>query len=210
MATITALTAQKRRKDRVNLFLDGDYAFSLSIVNAAWLRVGQELSPEKIASLKQEDEYERGKEIALRLITNRPRSKKEVLDRMREKDVDEAVRDRVITRMEELDLLDDEAFARYWIDQRARFKPRGIPLLRQELQQKGVDRQIISDLLQELDNSAAVMQAAEKKARSLSHYQEDQFRKKLTGFLQRRGFHYEEIRDTVNELWQRVSEADNK
>jgi len=210
MAKITALTAQKRRKDRVNLFLDGDYAFSLSILNAAWLRIGQELSPEKIASLKQEDEYERGKEIALRLITNRPRSKKEVLDRMREKDVDETVRERVITRMEELDLLDDEAFARYWIDQRARFKPRGVPLLRQELAQKGVDRQIISDLLQELDNSAAVMQAAEKKARSLSHYPEDQFRKKLTGFLQRRGFHYEEIRDTVNELWQRVSEPENE
>ena len=210
MAKITALTAQKRRKDRVNLFLDGEYAFSLSILNAAWLSIGQELSPEKIASLKQEDEYERGKEIALRLITNRPRSKKEVLDRMREKDVDEAVRERVITRMEELDLLDDEAFARYWIDQRARFKPRGIPLLRQELQQKGVDRQIVNDLLQELDNSAAVMQAAEKKARSLSHYPEDQFRKKLTGFLQRRGFHYEEIRDTVNELWQRVSEPENE
>ncbi|MEM8861574.1 MAG: RecX family transcriptional regulator [Chloroflexota bacterium] len=210
MAKITALTAQKRRKDRINLFLDGEYAFSLSILNAAWLRIGQELSPEKIASLKQEDEFERGKEIALRLITNRPRSKKEVLDRMREKEVDESVRERVIDRMEELDLLDDEAFARYWIDQRARFKPRGIPLLRQELQQKGVDRQIINDLLQELDNSAAVTQAAEKKARSLYHYPEDQFRKKLTGFLQRRGFHYGEIRETVDELWQRASETSDE
>ena len=141
MATITNLTAQKRRKDRVNLFLDGEYAFSLSILNAAWLKVGQELSAEKIAALLAEEEYERGKDIALRLITNRPRSTKEVRDRMREKGIDDTVQDRVVDRLTELDLLDDEAFARYWIDQRARFKPRGIPLLQQELRQKGIDQQ---------------------------------------------------------------------
>ena len=112
------------------------------------------------------------------------------------------------SRLEELDLIDDEAFARYWIDQRARFKPRGIPLLQQELRQKGVDQQIIQDLLNDLDNSSAAMQAAEKKVRSLMRYDEPEFRKKLTGYLQRRGFNYEEIRDVVNTLWQRVSEYD--
>ena len=202
MATITNITAQKRKKDRVNLFLDGEYAFSLSLFNAAWLKIGQELTAEKIEALKLEDEYERGKEIAMRLITNRPRSKKEVRDRMREKEIKEAVRERVVDRFEELDLLDDEAFARYWIDQRARFKPRGRPLLRQELRQKGVDQQIINDLLEDTDDSAAVRQAAEKKARTLMRYPEDQFKKKLMGFLQRRGFSYHDCRDVVDELWQ--------
>lgn len=205
MATITNITAQKRRKDRVNLFLDGEYAFSLSLFNAAWLKLGQELTAEKIEALKLEDEYEHGKEIAMRLLTNRPRSKKEVRDRMREKEIKEAVRERVIGRFEELDLLDDEAFARYWIDQRARFKPRGKPLLRQELRQKGVDSQIINDLLEDTDDSAAVRQAAEKKARTLMRYPEDQFKKKLTGFLQRRGFSYGDIRDVVDDLWQQAA-----
>ncbi|MFK7800268.1 MAG: regulatory protein RecX [Anaerolineae bacterium] len=207
MAKITDLTIQKRRKDRVNLFLDGEYAFSLSLLNAAWLKIGQELTAEKIAALKREDEYEWGKEIALRLITNRPRSKKEVRDRMREKGIEESTRERVVERFEELDLLDDEAFARYWIDQRARFKPRGKPLLRQELRQKGVDQQIVNDLLEETDDSAAAMQAAEKKVRSLRRYPEDQFKKKLTGFLQRRGFSYQEIREVVDKLWQQVAET---
>lgn len=207
MAKITKISVQKKRKDRVNLFLDDEYAFSLSLLNAAWLKLGQELSAEKIEALKREDEYEWGKEIALRLITNRPRSKKEVRDRMREKGIEESTRERVIDRFEELDLLDDEAFARYWIDQRARFKPRGKPLLRQELRQKGVDQQIVNDLLEETDDSAAAMQAAEKKVRSLMRYPEDQFRKKLTGFLQRRGFSYQEIREVVDELWQRVAET---
>ena len=202
MATITNITAQKRKKDRVNLFLDGEYAFSLSLFNAAWLKIGQELTAEKIEALKLEDEYERGKEIAMRLLTNRPRSKKEVRDRMREKEIKEAVRERVVDRFEELDLLDDEAFARYWIDQRARFKPRGAPLLRQELRQKGVDQQIINDLLEDTDDSAAVRQAAEKKARTLMRYPEDQFKKKLIGFLQRRGFSYHDSREVVDELWQ--------
>ena len=208
MATITDITIQKRRKDRVNLFLDGEYAFSLSMINAAWLKIGQELSAEKIKALQHEEAYERGKEIALRLITNRPRSIKEIRDRMREKDVEESARDRVITRFEELELLDDVAFARYWIDQRARFNPRGIPMLRQELRQKGVDQQIIQDLLNELDNSSAAMKAAEKKVRSLSRYGEEDFRKKLSGFLQRRGFYYEDIRPVVDELWQRRCESD--
>ena len=207
MAKITDLTIQKRRKDRVNLFLDGEYAFSLSLLNAAWLKIGQELTAEKIAALKREDEYEWGKEIALRLITNRPRSKKEVRDRMREKGIEESTRERVVERFEELDLLDDEAFARYWIDQRARFKPRGKPLLRQELRQKGVDQQIVNDLLEETDDSAAAMEAAEKKVRSLRRYPEDQFKKKLTGFLQRRGFSYQEIREVVDKLWQQVAET---
>ena len=209
MATITNITAQKRRKDRVNLYLDGEYAFSLSLFNAAWLKLGQELTAEKIEALKLEDEYERGKEIAMRLITNRPRSKKEVRDRMREKEIKESVRDRVVERFEELDLLDDEAFARYWIDQRARFKPRGKPLLRQELRQKGVDQQIINDLLEETDDSAVVRQAAEKKARTLMRYPEDQFKKKLIGFLQRRGFSYYDIRDVVDELW-RAAETEQE
>ncbi|MFT7587193.1 MAG: regulatory protein [Cellvibrionaceae bacterium] len=207
MATITNITGQIRKKDRVNLFLDGEYAFSLSLFNAAWLRIGQELTVEKIVALKLEDEYERGKEIALRLIMNRPRSKKEVNDRMREKEIGEVTRDRVIIRFEELDLLDDEAFARYWIDQRARFKPRGKPLLRQELRQKGVDQQIVNDLLEHTNDSAAAMQAAEKKARTLLRYPEDQFKKKLTGFLQRRGFSYSEIREVVDQLWQQASET---
>lgn len=208
MATITDITGQKRRKDRVNIFLDGDYAFSLSILNAAWLKVGQELSAEKIATLLREEEYERGKEIALRLITNRPRSTKEVQNRMREKGIEEETQERVVGRLTELELLDDTAFARYWIDQRARFKPRGIPLLRQELRQKGVDQQIIDDLLNELDNSTAAMQAGEKKARSLMRYSEEDFRKKLSGYLQRRGFNYGEIREVVDELWRRRSEPD--
>lgn len=207
MATITNITAQKRRKDRVNLFLDGEYAFSLSLFNAAWLKLGQELSAEKIEALKHEDEYERGKEIALRLITNRPRSKKEVRDRMREKEIGESIQDRVIDRFEELDLLDDEAFARYWIDQREKFKPRGKPLLRQELRQKGVDQQIVNDLLEDTDDSAAAMQAAEKKARTLLRYPEDEFKKKLSGFLQRRGFGYQEIREAVDKLWQQAAET---
>lgn len=81
-------------------------------------------------------------------------------------------------------------------------------MLRQELRQKGVDQQIIQDLLNELDNSSAAMKAAEKKVRSLSRYGEEDFRKKLSGFLQRRGFYYEDIRPVVDELWQRRCESD--
>jgi len=72
MHTITALTLQKRNRQRVSVFLDGEYSFGLARIVAAWLEVGQELSDEKIAQLRAEDEREVAYQRALRLIQYRP------------------------------------------------------------------------------------------------------------------------------------------
>jgi regulatory protein len=104
--------------------------------------------------------------------------------------------------LQDVGLLDDEAFARYWVEQREAFKPRSHLALRQELQQKGVDRAIIEAALRDVDQTAAAQQAAAKQARRYTHLTEDEFRNKLGGFLQRRGFHYEIIKQVIDELWE--------
>ena len=205
MAIITALTAQKRNANRLNVYLDGSFAFGLETAVAATLKVGQTLTPEQITSLQQQDEVSKAKEKAVQLISRRPRSNAEIEHNLRTKGFDAVVIEQVITRLQEVGLLDDAAFARYWVDQRDTFKPRSHLALRQELQQKGVARPIIEAALQDVDQTAAAQRAAQKQANRYAHLSEEDFRQKLGGFLQRRGFHYEIIQQVINELWDTIS-----
>lgn len=205
MATITALTAQKRNADRVNVYLDGEFAFGLALTAALELVVGQELSAQDVAALQAQDDVERARDSALRLITYRPRSTAEVRRHLRSKQFDDAVIDQAIERLARVDLLNDAAFAAYWIEQRETFKPRSQLALRQELQEKGLSREIIDQALEMVDETDAARRAAEKQAYRWAALPEDEFRLKLGRFLQRRGFTYDIIKQTTQEVWQDIT-----
>ena len=202
MPTITAITAQVKNKDRINVFLDDRYAFSLAIAAATGLKVGDTLSDEQIAARQSQDTLEKAKEQVIRLIAQRPRSVTEVRRYLQGKGYDEPQVEQVIARLQAVDLLDDTTFSEYWIDQRLTFKPRSQMALRYELQQKGISRDVMESLLNEVDEVAAATQAGERKLNSLRHLPQEEFRTKLSGFLQRRGFRYETIRQVVDSLWQ--------
>lgn len=197
---------QRKNKERVNLFLDDEFAFGIPLIHAVGLRINQELSEAEIEHLKREDAYERAKDAALGYLGYRPRSRKEIRDKLREKAFSQETIERVDQRLLELNLVDDMAFARYWIDQRERFKPRSVFALRQELTQKGISQEIASEALASLDELDAAKRAAEKKAPRFAAMPEEIFRKKLTGFLQRRGFGYGIVREVVDECWMRLQE----
>jgi regulatory protein len=201
---ITALQAQKRNRERLNVYLDGQYAFSLALNAAVGLSLGQQLSAEDIAHLQTQDDYEKAKQRALNFITYRPRSISEVRKNLRGKEVDDTIIDQVITRLCELELLDDAAFGRYWVEQREAFKPRSPMALRQELQQKGLDREVIDEVLAELDETAAARRAAEQQAGRWTHLDKESFYQKMGGFLQRRGFRYATVREVTDEIWQNL------
>jgi regulatory protein len=96
-------------------------------------------------------------------------------------------------------LLDDREFARYWVDNRARFNPRGLRGLRHELQQKGVSRDIIDDALATFDVETAARKTVEDGARRLSQEDPSAFRRKLQAYMARRGFSYAVIKPLVEE-----------
>lgn len=204
MGIITALSAQKQSSDRVNLYLDGAFAFGLAYSAAANLRIGQILSPDEIATLQAQDNVEKAHASATRLLAHRPRSQAEIQRHLHTKGYTPDVIDRVIERLSAVDLLNDEQFARYWIDQRETFRPRGHLALRQELQQKGIAREIIEAALADVDETDAARQSAEKKAQQLAGLSEVEFKRKLGQYLQRRGFPYESIRLVTDELWTAV------
>lgn len=210
MAKITGLKLQKRNKDRVNVYLDGEFAFGLSRIVAAWLKTGQELSDEKIAELKAQDDVEIALQRALNFLSYRPRSEKEVRQNLKKHKYHEGVIDEIIERLKRGGLVNDESFAGLWVENRSEFRPRGARMLRSELHQKGIPDDVISGAVADLDETSLAIKAARKKARRYRDLEWDDFRKKMYGFLARRGFHYGIISEVVPKVWEElVEDKDN-
>jgi regulatory protein len=203
--TITALVAQKRNKERVNVYLDGEFAFGLALIEALKLHKGQQLSDDDIARLKALDEIEVARDRALNFLSYRPRSSEEVRRNLREKEFAEQTIETVIERLTGAGLLDDAAFARYWVDNRERFQPRSHRALRYELNQKGVPDAAIQAALDDLDEEDAAYRAASARLRRYARADEETFRKRLGDFLARRGFGYGIVRDVLDRLWREQS-----
>jgi regulatory protein len=206
MGKITALTRQKRNPDRINVYLDGVFAFGVAAITAVSLRIGQTLTQSQIDTLQETDLEEKAKNVAIRFIEYRPRSISETRQHLQKKEYPEDVIERVLDRLAAVELLNDAAFARYWVEQRETFKPRSRMALQQELRQKGIDRSAIEAAIADIDELAAATQAAEAKARLWHTLPEQEFNKKLGGFLQRRGFRYEIVREVTEALWQDFSQ----
>jgi len=210
MQTITAITAQIKNKDRVNIFLDDRYAFSLAIAAAQGLKIGDTLSEQERTERQAKDTLEKAKEQVVRYIVQRPRSVTEVRRYLQGKGYDEAQVEQILSRVQAMNLLDDTAFTEYWIDQRLTFKPRSQMALRYELRQKGVSQDVMESLLNEVDEVAAATAAAERKLNSLRHLPQDQFRAKMGGYLQRRGFQYATIRQVIDDLWREINDEQDE
>ena len=210
--TITALTVQKKNRDRVNVYLDGRFAFGLAAIEAARLRRGQTLSDDEIAALQNRDEVQKAHESALRYLDYRPRSTDEIRRHlMKSKDVAPEVMDEVVERLTSVGLLDDRAFARYWLENRSDFSPRGERALRLELRQKGVPGDIIAEVLSESHNEdEAAYRAAMAQARKVRTTDPVEFRRKMEAHLARRGFSYDTAREAVARAWSELQPSEEK
>jgi regulatory protein len=211
--TITALKAQQRDPKRVNVFLDGEFAFGLARIVAAWLQVGQELSDEQIERLKAQDIEEVAYQRALRLLNYRPRTAAEVERRLMEQNYSAEVIRRVIERLQHNGLLDDRQFARDWAEARASLHPRSRRVIRLELRRKGVEEDTILQALEGLaDEQALAYQAGIRKARQLIEAGAEwkEFRVKLGQFMARKGFSYETSMAAIHSLWADVLSEEEK
>lgn len=203
MSKITGLKKQKKRDHRVNIYLDGEFAFSLEkdTVLRAGLRIGRELTAEDMADLTGQDLRRKCYNAACRFLSYRPRSEQEVRQRLLRQGYDDACIQPTMVRLKELGIIDDAQFARLWVDNRDDLRPRGRRLIKMELRQKGLSQDIIEQAVGDLDETEAAYRAAEKKARSLPTNDYDTFRKRLAAHLGRRGFGYETMNTTIERIW---------
>lgn len=203
---ITAIQAQVRRWGRLNILLDGAYAFSLEETLAAHLEVGRELSAEEIAELQRQDALESAYQAALRYIALRPRSEKEVRQYLERRGLGREAVEGLLSRLEERGWIDDRAFAAFWLDNREAFRPKGRWALRAELYEKGVAEETIEAVLAPLDEEESAMRAAEKALNRYVTLDRDTFYRRLMGYLQRRGFALDVCRRTVECLWRKAEQ----
>lgn len=208
MGTITTLRVNDRKK-QVKVFIDGSFSFAVGkeMAAAARLEVGQNLSVEQIAKLKQTDIFQSCWVTALKYLGYRPRSEAEVRNRLRRRGFSGEVVDKTIAVLKERRLIDDMAFAQYWTDNRISFRPRSRRLIQLELRHKGVATETVDRVVNNLDDANAAYKAGFKKARALSSLDYDEFRSRLSGYLRRRGFDYDTIGSVVTRLWQERQSA---
>jgi regulatory protein len=201
MRKITAIEAQKNNPKRVNLYLDGEFAFGLDRFVAAWLTVGQSLEEEKIAKLQAEDAQEKAYQQAMLFLSYRARSETEVRKNLEKHEIPSIVIDQTIERLREERLVNDGQFAQAWVANRSEFRPRSRRALTVELRQKGLTEADIKSATEAVDEESLSYAAAQKRVRRLDGLEWSEFRKKLSEFLARRGFGYDVITPTVKRLW---------
>jgi regulatory protein len=201
MKKITSLQVQKKNPNRVNIHLDGEFAFGLARIVAAWLRVGQELSEEKIEQLQAEDARERAFQQAMLFLSYRARSESEIRQNLRKHEIPDSVIEQTLERLRQDGLANDHQFARAWVENRSAFRPRSRRLMAMELRQKGLNEEAVSSAVAEVDDETLAYEAAQKKVARYQGLEWNEFRKKLSDFLARRGFSYSVVAPVVTRLW---------
>jgi regulatory protein len=203
---VTAMKVQKRNHQRVNVYLDEEFAFGLARIVAAWLHVGQVLSDEKIAQLRNEDELETAYQRSLKYVNNRPHSEAEVRRHLQGLQVSETITQSVVSRLRDIGLVNDSSFAQNWVENRGEFRPRSKRALAFEMHRRGLNEESITQALASVDDEKMAIQAALKQARKLRELEWPSFRQKLSSFLARRGFSYEVIQPVVVRIWNEITD----
>ena len=207
---VTALKAQARIADRVNVFIDGSFRFSLdaSQILQLGIKVGNEYTEAELLDLEAESQYGKLYMRALEYSFVRPRSVREMQDYLYrktrdtrqkngsiKKGVSPEITRRVLSRLQEKGYVDDEKFTHFWVENRNASKGTSVRRLRQELAAKGVDATIMNAALEggARTDEEEIKKVIQKKAK---HYADEQ---KLIQYLMRQGFRYDDIKQALQE-----------
>jgi regulatory protein len=139
-------------------------------------------------------------DVAVRYLGGRPHSVAEIARHLRSKRFDPVAIDAAIDKLRAQRYVDDEAFARYWVEQRERFKPRGDRALKSELLGKGVSRDVVDVVLGERAPDADVELAKRALSRPMTRWatlSPPERKRKIHTYLAARGFDYATIEEVT-------------
>ncbi len=195
---ITDIKQQVKRHDRYSIYVDGKYSFSLSgsELLTQGLKIDQEFSSQEFKTIQSAAQADKAYSRAIDLLARRARSTWEMAEYLKRKGYEQNLIDRILSKLSNRGLLDDKQFAKSWVSSRRMLKPISQRRLVQELQQKRISQDIIAAVLaaDEIDEKEVLKQLIAKK-RGQSRYQDEQ---KLTAYLMRQGFNYEDIKTAIN------------
>jgi regulatory protein len=202
LPTITALKSHPARPGRIRVELDGKFAFELSrkVILARSVTEGEALTPER----RNELESIAAREAAIGLLARRERSRAELAIALKRKKFPPDLIESVFLNLEKEKLLSDERFAGAWVNTRRRLSPRGRAALTYELRQKGIRKKNIDQAIStypHADELAALRDLIEARLARLTTSGDDpaKIKRRILGFLARRGFTYEDIEQVLRE-----------
>lgn len=208
---ITSIEVQKRNKDRVNIFINQEFAFACSneLIYSHGLKKGLEVDPKRLEQVVKDDNYIKGKTSALRYIERAMKTKKQVEDMLFKKEMEEETVARVIEFLISYSFIDDKRYAECYMKQK--LKESGKNKIKYDLLKKGIDEDLIKDLLARVsyeDESSVALALAEKKARILGKSERDKGKLlgKLTKYLLSKGYTYDLINQVVNKVALTIAE----
>ncbi|HSU17903.1 regulatory protein RecX [Longimicrobium sp.] len=203
---ITAIEPQKLHPERVNVHVDGAFRLALAaeLVVAERVRVGDEVDDERLAALEAKDRGWKARDAALSLLSYRSRSATELTRRLRRKGFEDELAEATVERLGEMGMVDDAAFAESFVRDRVRLRPQGRRRIASELRAKGVDAETARDAIagvMEREGATELDLARAAAARWKPRPGEDpaHARRRLQGFLARRGFGGDAVREVVRE-----------
>ena len=212
---ITALEPQVTNPERINVFVDGRFLLGVnaSLVFQMGLEPEQELEPVQLEELQSEAALQQAVDRAYNYLSYRPRSREEVRRYLRRKETPPETIEAALARLDRLDLINDHTFASFWVESREQFSPRGARALKNELRMKGVEREVVEEMIDDEKDEERALRAGRKKALTLVRIPGMDFatfRARLGSFLQRRGFGYEVSTRTIRALWKELREDDGE
>ena len=198
---ITKIETQKRN-DRVNIYIDGEFAFGImaEIQYKYDLSEGMKIDQEYIDKVLMAEEQSKANDQALRFLTYRQRSKKEIINKLKEKGFSENIIENTLAYLKEYNLIDDLEFARSFVNDKINLNKFGPERIKYELYRKGISPEIIEEVLAEDEEYDRGLVLARKKLSSYKNDNRDAKYRKLGGFLQRKGYSYECISKILREL----------
>jgi regulatory protein len=200
MPVITSISPQKNGR-RVNVYLDGRFGFGIDLENLVvlGLKVDQEYTQSQIEKIIKKAEFQKVQDKLINFAMVRPRSEKEVGDWFRRKKVHESLWKDLIEKMFKLELLDDHKFAAWWVEQRASFRPKGKKAIELELYQKGISKDIISEVLSlsPIDEEKIAKELLKKTESKWKRYDKNEVYTKKAQFLARKGIGWDTVRKVL-------------
>ena len=197
---VTNLEPQKKRKNRLNLYIDDEFKAGIDAGTAASLGLfaGKEIDEAVLNEIGDEESYQLCLDKAFLLLSIRMQTEHELWEKLGKKSLRKDI-GRTIARLEELGYVDDRKFAKLWVESRSH--NHGSNSLRTDLIKKGLKREIIDETLalvepdQQLEAARLIVKAKDK-----AEYSREERFTKLAGLLSRRGFNYDIIKKALQKV----------
>ena len=170
------------------------------MIHALWLKVGQRLSDEEVTKLKSADSLEQARVKAVNFVAYRPRTVLEVRRRLKKAEADDAAIEDIIQRLKDAGMLSDQSFSEQWVDSRLRSKPRSKKMLAWELKLKGVDATTVQASLENVDDEASALKAAQGRLPRILNLPPQDRKRKLVDFLARKGYGFDVIKTVIKQV----------